>query len=100
MVLALIYPEDQTGKRGPGSCRLLVANIGDSRAVLCTARKLPGSTGGLMALPLSVDHKPNREDEKARIEGKGGVVDFMGVWRVFTPGSAHFGGQYIQRWSL
>jgi protein phosphatase 2C len=104
MVLALVYPEDARpgadGVRAPGSCRLLVANIGDSRAVLCTARKLPGSTGGLMALPLSVDHKPNREDETARIESKGGVVDFQGVWRVFTPGSSNFGGQTIQRWGL
>merc|ERR1711879_364121 len=67
---------------------------------LCTARQLPGSTGGLMALPLSVDHKPNREDETRRIESQGGVVDFQGVWRVFTPGPASFGGQTIARWGL
>jgi len=102
MLLALVYQEDSRpgSERAPGSCRLLVANIGDCRAVLCTARQLPGSTGGLMALPLSVDHKPNREDETARIEAKGGVVDFQGVWRVFTPGSSNFGGQTIQRWGL
>lgn len=96
LILALIYQDPDK----PGACRLLVANIGDSRAVLCTSRDLPGSTGGLMALPLSVDHKPNREDEQVRIEAKGGVVDFQGVWRVFTPGSALFGGQNIQRWGL
>lgn len=104
MLLALVYPEDSRpgadGVKAPGSCRLLVANIGDCRAVMCTGRQLPGSTGGLMALPLSVDHKPNREDEKVRIEAKGGVVDFQGVWRVFTPGSSNFGGQTIQRWGL
>jgi len=104
MILALIYPEDSRpdadGVKAPGACRLLIANIGDCRAVLCTARQLPGSTGGLMALPLSVDHKPNREDETARIEAKGGVVDFQGVWRVFTPCSSNFGGQTIQRWGL
>lgn len=99
MILALVWPDDASLK-APGSCRILVANIGDSRAVLCTARNLPGSTGGLMALPLSVDHKPNREDETKRIESKGGVVDFQGVWRVFTPGSASFGGQTIARWGL
>lgn len=96
LILALIYPD--TAK--PGQYRLLVANIGDSRAVLCTSRNLPGSQGGLMALPLSVDHKPNRDDEKARVESKGGVVDFQGVWRVFTPGPCSFGGQHIQRWGL
>lgn len=101
LILALIYPDvSKSNGAAPSACRLLVANIGDSRAVLCTSRSLPGSTGGLMALPLSVDHKPNREDEKARIESLGGVVDFMGVWRVFTPGSAQFGGNLIQRWGL
>lgn len=98
MILALIYPDSQA--KTQGSCRLLVANIGDSRAVLCTARNLPGSTGGLMALPLSVDHKPDREDETKRVESKGGVVDFQGVWRVFTPGPTSFGGQTIARWGL
>jgi len=104
MILALIYPEEAPpgpdGTKSAETYRLLVANIGDSRAVLCTARDLPGSNGGLMALPLSVDHKPVREDEKARIESLGGVVDFMGVWRVFTPGPCSFGGQNIQRWGL
>ncbi|XP_052180901.1 protein phosphatase 2C 77-like [Diospyros lotus] len=44
---------------------LVVANCGDSRAVLCR---------GKAPLPLSVDHKPNREDERARIEAAGGKV--------------------------
>ncbi|KAL7167853.1 hypothetical protein ACSBR2_038322 [Camellia fascicularis] len=44
---------------------LIVANCGDSRAVLCR---------GKVPLPLSVDHKPNREDELARIEAEGGKV--------------------------
>mmetsp|Transcript_100330 Transcript_100330/g.189291 ORF Transcript_100330/g.189291 Transcript_100330/m.189291 type:complete len:447 (-) Transcript_100330:68-1408(-) len=103
MVLGLVYPEDarpgSSGIREPGSCRLLLANVGDSRAVLCTSRDAPGGVG-LMALPLSEDHKPNRPDEQRRIEAKGGVVDFQGVWRVFTPSSANFGGQTIQRWGL
>ncbi|KAA8523280.1 hypothetical protein F0562_009703 [Nyssa sinensis] len=44
---------------------IIVANCGDSRAVLCR---------GKVAVPLSVDHKPNREDERARIEAAGGKV--------------------------
>jgi len=53
--------------------RLLVANVGDSRAVLgrCdTARK-----GGLKAVELTSDHKPSRADEKQRILAAGGKVD-------------------------
>jgi len=52
---------------------LLVANVGDSRAVLCRSGK---------AMPLSVDHKPNRPEERKRITGKGGFVRTIGVPRV------------------
>ncbi|XP_057776216.1 protein phosphatase 2C 50-like [Salvia miltiorrhiza] len=44
---------------------IIVANCGDSRAVLCRGRE---------AVALSVDHKPDREDEYARIEAAGGKV--------------------------
>nr|GMC61536.1 probable protein phosphatase 2C 50 isoform X1 [Ipomoea batatas] len=44
---------------------IIVANCGDSRAVLCR---------GKSPMPLSVDHKPNREDEYSRIEALGGKV--------------------------
>ncbi|XP_041991928.1 protein phosphatase 2C 50-like [Salvia splendens] len=44
---------------------IIVANCGDSRAVLCRRRE---------AVALSVDHKPDREDEYARIEAAGGRV--------------------------
>lgn len=47
--------------------RLFVANAGDSRAVL--------ARGG-RAIPLSVDHKPKRPDEKTRIEEAGGFVSW------------------------
>lgn len=48
---------------------IIVANCGDSRAVL--------SRNGT-AVPLSVDHKPDREDERARIEASGGRILFAG----------------------
>jgi len=44
---------------------LVVSNLGDSRAVLCRNGK---------AIPLSKDHKPNREDERERIEKAGGWI--------------------------
>lgn len=53
--------------------RLLVANVGDSRAVVCRAGT---------AYALSEDHKPNRKDERQRIEKAGGVVIWAGTWRV------------------
>jgi protein phosphatase 2C family protein 2/3 len=45
--------------------RLVCANAGDSRAVLCRAGK---------ALDLSIDHKPFLDSERARIEAAGGFV--------------------------
>jgi serine/threonine protein phosphatase PrpC len=52
---------------------LYVANAGDSRAVLCRKGK---------AIELSTDHKPNRPDEKERIEKQGGNVTMRSVARV------------------
>lgn len=56
-----------------GSEHIVVANCGDSRAVLC--RK--GA-----AVPLSVDHKPDRPDEFQRIQNAGGRVIFWDGPRV------------------
>lgn len=53
--------------------KLIVANVGDSRAVLCHEGK---------AVQLSVDHKPNLFAEKERIESLGGMVIWAGTWRV------------------
>jgi serine/threonine protein phosphatase PrpC len=52
-----------------GKTKLFCANAGDSRAVLC--RK------GL-AVALSTDHKPEVEEEQARIEAAGGRVGMKG----------------------
>ena len=46
---------------------LTCANVGDSRAVLYTSAK--------EALPLTNDHKPNRESERQRIEGVGAACE-------------------------
>ncbi|XP_073051855.1 probable protein phosphatase 2C 59 isoform X1 [Primulina eburnea] len=53
--------------------RLLVANVGDSRAVICRAGN---------AIAASRDHKPDQTDERQRIEDAGGFVMWAGTWRV------------------
>ncbi|CAG9567370.1 unnamed protein product [Danaus chrysippus] len=53
---------------------LIVANVGDSRGVMCDSR---GN-----AIPLSFDHKPQQVREQKRIEAAGGYIAFNGVWRV------------------
>ncbi|XP_030448857.1 probable protein phosphatase 2C 59 [Syzygium oleosum] len=53
--------------------RLLVANVGDSRAVICRGGK---------AIAVSRDHKPDQTDERQRIEEAGGFVMWAGTWRV------------------
>lgn len=53
--------------------RLVVAHVGDSRGVL--------SHNG-QAVELTQDHKPNRNDERCRIESAGGTVVWSGTWRV------------------
>ncbi|CAK9163059.1 unnamed protein product [Ilex paraguariensis] len=53
-----------------GKEELVVANCGDSRAVLCR---------GGVAVPLTNDHKPDRPDEKERVEAAGGrVIEWNG----------------------
>lgn len=52
---------------------IVVANCGDSRAVLCRGGK---------AIPLSRDHKPDSPDELARIEAAGGRVIYVNGARV------------------
>eukprot|EP00392_Amoebophrya_sp_AT5.2_P012203 g12301.t1 len=98
--------------------RLLCANVGDSRAVMVQKRgavlrsdsvkAAEGSSssgtfvpyGPVSGMRLSDDHKPDRKDEKERVEKAGGVVqDMTGVARVFTPTPLQIGSRYVQ-WGL
>jgi serine/threonine protein phosphatase PrpC len=60
---------------------LYIAHVGDSRVVL--GRQ---SNNVWQAVDLTVDHKPDLPEERARIEKAGGVVIFDGGWnyRVFA----------------
>lgn len=62
--VAILLPEVDEAS-GENKVCLYVANAGDSRAVLCRAGA---------AIDLSVDHKPEDPEEKARINAAGGVV--------------------------
>ncbi|OAY61169.1 hypothetical protein MANES_01G168600v8 [Manihot esculenta] len=53
--------------------KIIVANCGDSRAVLCRNGK---------PVPLSSDHKPDRPDEWSRIQAAGGRVIYWDIPRV------------------
>jgi protein phosphatase 1L len=69
-VAALFHGNPKLGT----ALRLVVANVGDSRAILCRAGQ---------AIAVTEDHKPNRIDEKKRIERAGGLIlQVRGTWRV------------------
>lgn len=61
---------------------LIVANVGDSRAVI--GRYEPGAANALIARDLSIDHKPDSDREHRRITRAGGRVAPMHV-----PGARH-----------
>lgn len=54
--------------------KLTVANVGDSRGVMCDSKG--------KAIPLSYDHKPDLPHERKRIEDAGGNIKFTDIWRV------------------
>ncbi|KAJ3703617.1 hypothetical protein LUZ61_007322 [Rhynchospora tenuis] len=74
-------------------CQIICANCGDSRAVLCR---------GGQAVPLTIDHKPDREDELARIESTGGKVVNWGGPRVqaILAMSRAVGDRYLRPWVI
>ncbi|KAE8682541.1 putative protein phosphatase 2C 59 [Hibiscus syriacus] len=71
--------------------RLLVANVGDSRAVICRGGK---------AIAVSRDHKPDQSDERQRIENAGGFVMWAGTWRVggVLAVSRAFGDRHLKQY--
>ncbi|KAI3463244.1 hypothetical protein Pfo_019907 [Paulownia fortunei] len=75
------------------SSHIIVANCGDSRAVLYRGKE---------AIALSIDHKPNQEDEYARIEASGGKVIQWNGHRVFgvLAMSRSIGDRYLKPWII
>ncbi|KAM7490578.1 hypothetical protein LguiA_033499 [Lonicera macranthoides] len=75
------------------SSHIIVANCGDSRAVLCRGKE---------PIALSEDHKPNREDEYERIEAAGGKVIQWNGHRVFgvLAMSRSIGDRYLKPWII
>lgn len=75
------------------SSHIIVANCGDSRAVLCHGKE---------PMALSIDHKPNREDEYERIEASGGKVIQWNGHRVFgvLAMSRSIGDRYLKPWII
>ncbi|XAR67052.1 Phosphoprotein phosphatase [Bertholletia excelsa] len=74
-------------------CQIITSNCGDSRAVLYRGTK---------TIPLTVDQKPDREDELVRIEGEGGkVINWNGA-RVFgvLAMSRAIGDRYLRPWII
>jgi len=72
-ITALLHGNPKLGT----ALRLVISNVGDSRAVLCRAGQ---------AVAVSDDHKPDRLDEKKRIERAGGLVlNVRGAWRIAAP---------------
>lgn len=81
-VVAIVFPT-----------HIIVANCGDSRAVLCR---------GKAPMPLSVDHKPDRKDEWDRIEAADGKVIQWNGYRVFgvLAMSRSIGDRYLKPWII
>ncbi|XP_058115263.1 probable protein phosphatase 2C 6 isoform X2 [Magnolia sinica] len=74
-------------------CQIIASNCGDSRAVLCR---------GNQTIPLTIDHKPDREDELLRIESGGGRVISWNGPRVFgvLAMSRAIGDRYLRPWII
>eukprot|EP00244_Chara_vulgaris_P001816 TRINITY_DN1299_c0_g1_i1.p1 TRINITY_DN1299_c0_g1~~TRINITY_DN1299_c0_g1_i1.p1 ORF type:complete len:444 (-),score=73.03 TRINITY_DN1299_c0_g1_i1:409-1740(-) len=81
-----------------GQQKLVAANVGDARVVLAR---------GAQALQLTIDHTPDLEPERKRIEKKNPtpkkplVVNVDGTWRIggLLALSRSFGDVYLKNWS-
>ena len=85
---------------------LLTANVGDSRAVLCSVSPRDETFRKAVARDLSSDHKPDRPDERARIErtrlgcverARDGFFGFAGPPRVWLSTTPKQGGLAVSR---
>lgn len=84
-VVALLHGNPKLGT----PLRLVLAHIGDSRAVLCRAGQ---------AVPVTEDHKPDRLDERKRVERAGGLVlNVRGAWRIAAPANPNASGRASRR---
>ncbi|PWA83460.1 protein phosphatase 2C family protein [Artemisia annua] len=74
-------------------CQIIVSHCGDSRAVLCR---------GTETIPLTVDQKPDREDELLRIEKQDGKVIYWNGARVLgvLAMSRAIGDRYLRPWII
>lgn len=72
-LVALLHGNPKLGT----ALRLVVAHVGNTRAVLCRAGQ---------AVSVTEDHTPERLDEKKRVERAGGLVlNVRGAWRIAAP---------------
>ncbi|KAH6758028.1 hypothetical protein C2S52_023109 [Perilla frutescens var. hirtella] len=80
--------------------QLLVANVGDSKALLCS--KKGDSSKEVYVDELTRDHHPDREDEKARIKAAGGFITREDVPRVngILAMSRAIGDIYLKRYGV
>uniref|UniRef100_H3AWP3 Integrin-linked kinase-associated serine/threonine phosphatase 2C n=1 Tax=Latimeria chalumnae TaxID=7897 RepID=H3AWP3_LATCH len=70
---------------------LYIANLGDSRAVLCRYNE---ESGKPVALPLSKEHNPTQYEERMRIQKAGGTVRDGRVMGVLEVSRSIGDGQY------
>ncbi|XP_041037270.1 integrin-linked kinase-associated serine/threonine phosphatase 2C isoform X1 [Carcharodon carcharias] len=70
---------------------LYVANLGDSRAILC---RMNEASKKLTALPLAKEHNPTQYDERMRIQKAGGTVRDGRVMGVLEVSRSIGDGQY------
>lgn len=81
-LLAWFVVSDSVNAAGDANSELsfFTANVGDCRAVMCR---------GGRGVPLTSDHKPNRPDERKRIQKAGGFVGKVaGISRVYSAAGA------------